>query len=445
MGLGLGHLIPYVAYGGFFVMCFVALFKEPLYGLYYVMPFLPYRTMRDHFNQLPLGDNVLTLLVLCTIAGALLRGKHLAKSPLYLTWLLFGLYLYLSLWLGTMLGNAPAPLWTSDVNFATWKDYMMLPLLLVAASLVVEDRKAIRMVVLITAASLLFIDRAALMDSLSRSWGHFDEDKRDGGPLGFAGANGLAAYLAQFAMFLWGFLQFVKRRTAKLLGYGVVALTLLATMYAFSRAAYISVIVCALVLGVLKARKLLVVLAVFLVTWQAVVPTAVTERVKMTSNANGQLEASAQGRVGLWEEAEQDFVSSPLFGAGYATYQMRGHYDGLHDTHNWYVKVIVETGLIGLAFGLGLICQMFSLSWRLFRKSVDPLYQGLGLGLLLAVLASAILNCFGDRWTYVEINGLVWVLVGAAARAVALQETETAEVPARLPAATAMTSHLAYR
>ncbi len=444
MGLHLAHYIPFIAYLGFYVMCVVALFKEPLYGLYYVIPFLPYRTMRDHFTEYPLGDNLLSLLIVCIIVGALLKGKHLAKSKIYLTWLLFALYLYLSLWLGMMLGYGPAPLWTSDVNFVTWKDYMMLPLLLVAAGLVVEDRKAIRTVILLSAFALVFIDRASLMDSLSRSWGHFDEDKRDGGPLGFAGSNGLAAYLAQSALFFWGLLQFVKRWKVKLVGYSIIAVSLLATMYAFSRAAYIAVIAGAFVLGVLKARKLLVVLAVFLVTWQAVVPRAVTERVHMTSDANGQLEASAQGRVGLWEEAEQQFLSSPIVGEGYATYQLRPHFGNLRDTHNWYVKVIVETGLIGLFFALRLIAQVMALGWRLFRQGVDPLFQGLGLGLLLMMLASAITNFFGDRWTFIEINGILWVMVGAAARALALGEAQAPEIATSEPATTVAPRYLAY-
>ncbi len=444
MGLHIGHYIPYVAYAGFFVMCLVSLFSRPLYGLYYLLPFLPYRTMRDHFTDLPLGDNVMTFLILCIILGAVFQGKHLARSKLYVSWLLFGIYLYISLWLGMMLGNAPAPLWTSDINFVTWKDYMMLPLLLVAGGLVVEDRKSIRTVVLISAVSLLFIDRASLMDSLSRSWGHFDEDKRDGGPLGWAGANGLAAYLAQSAMFFWGFLEFVKRKKPRLLFYALVALTLLATMYAFSRAAYIAVLVGVLVLGVVKDRKLLVILGLFLVTWQALVPTAVTERVHMTTDSNGQLEASAQGRVGLWEEAEHDFVSSPLFGVGYATFQLRPHFGDLRDTHNWYVKVLVETGIIGFSFALALIWQVLSLGWRLFRRSGDPLFRGLGLGLLLMMLSSAISNLFGDRWTYIEINGILWILVGAGARAYELGAIEQPEVTEVEPDLSAVPPYLAY-
>ena len=58
-----------------------------------------------------------------------------------------------------------------------------------------------------------------------------------------------------------------------------------------------------------------------------------------------------------------------------------------------------------------------------------PLYQGLGLGLLLATCACIVANCFGDRWTYLEITGLLWVLVGTAIRATQLAEAESPTAP----------------
>ena len=87
MGLGLVHHIPLVAYLGFWVMILVSLGGRPLLGLYYMMPFLPYRTMRDHFLDYPLGNNVMTILVIAVIVGALIQGKHLPKSKLYMVWL----------------------------------------------------------------------------------------------------------------------------------------------------------------------------------------------------------------------------------------------------------------------------------------------------------------------------------------------------------------------
>jgi len=434
LGTGIGHFIPLIAYLGFWVMILVSLGGRPLLGLYYMIPFLPYRTMRDHFLDYPLGSNVLTILVFAVIIGALIQGKHLPKSRLYLVWLVMAVYLYLSLWIGTALGHAPAPLWLNDVNFVTWKDYVLIPLVFVAAGLVVEDRKAIRTVVLITAISLVFIDRSCLLESMSRTWSSFDEDKRGGGPLAY-GSNQTAAFLAQFAMFFWGFTQFVKRKKMKLFGYVLVATTIFATMYTFSRGAYLAILFTVLVLGLLKDRKLLLVLTVFLLTWQTVVPTAVRERVTMTENSNGQLEASAQERVDLWSNAWNSIQRSPIVGNGFATFQLGEHVDNLKDTHNWYVKVMVETGIIGLSMALFLLQQMLALSYRLFRRATDPLYQGLGLGLLLAVCSCMVANLFGDRWTYLEITALLWVLVAAAARASNLIESDlTPELATDTPA-----------
>jgi hypothetical protein len=444
LGTGIGHYIPLVAYLGFCIMPFVSLGGRPLLGFYYMIPFLPYRTMRDHFLDYPLGANVLTILVIAVIVGALIHGKHLPKSKLYLIWAAIAGYLYISMWIGTVLGNAPAPLWLSDVNFVIWKDYMVIPLVFAAAGLVIEDRKAVRMVVILTAFTLLFIDKSCLYESMTRTWTNFDENKRGGGPLGY-GSNQTAAFLAQFAMFFWGFGQFLKRMKLKLISYGIVALTILACMYTFSRGAYLALVFSVFVLGLLKDRKLLLILGVFLVTWQTIVPTPVRERVNMTKDSNGQLEASAQERVDLWTQAQQSIISNPIFGTGFATFQYGQHVGDLKDTHNWYVKILVETGIIGFIMYFILLQQLLAMSYRLFKRATDPLYRGLGLGLFVATCSSLAANCFGDRWTYIEITALLWVLAAAAVRATQFTNSESIAEPTEVVSARPMNPYMAYR
>jgi putative inorganic carbon (HCO3(-)) transporter len=326
-----------------------------------------------------------------------------------------------------MLGNAPAPFFINDANFAAWKDYMLIPLVFMAAGLALETRKDIRTLIIVVAATLLVIDRSSLMNSLSHDVSHFDESKRDGGPLAYAGSNGLAAFLAQFSMFFWGFAQFMKKGRYRIFCYILVGITVFATMYTFSRASYITLVAATTLLGILRNRKLIPVIIVFLFTWQVVVPKAVTERVTMTQNSNGKLEDSAQERIDLWENAKSSFFHSPIIGTGYATFMYSEHVGNLKDTHNWYVKVLVETGIVGFIIACFLIANMLSLTWGLFRNGHDSLYRGLGLGLFLAVVSNLIVTFFGDRWTYIEINGLLWVLMGAATRAYYLaQEPEGA-------------------
>ncbi len=429
MGTGLGTFIPLVAYVGFWVMCLVALSGRPVLGLYYILPFLPYRSMRDRLADYPLGTNLLTLLVIAVIAGALLKRKRLPRSAIYVTWLLFALYLYVSMWIGVAISDAPAPVWLSAVNFVTWKDYMLLPLLLVAAGLSLEDRQQIRKVILVSAFSLLLVDKSALAESLSHSWVDFDESKRTAGPLVF-GSNQLAAFLAQFAAFFLGLTTLLPRARLKLLGYGLVLFTAVTTLYTFSRGAYLALLVSVAVLAVLKNRKLILALGVFLLLWQSVVPTAVQQRVTMTKSEDGHLEASAEERVDLWKQSEDMFLSSPLFGRGFATFQFGEHTANLKDTHNWYVKVLVETGILGGIFAVVLIGQMLRSGFRLFRRATDPMYQGLGLGFLLATVSCMVANFFGDRWTYVEINGILWVLQAAVLRASTLSEVPEVQAQA---------------
>jgi len=196
---------------------------------------------------------------------------------------------------------------------------------------------------------------------------------------------------------------------------------------------------------VMKDRKLLLLVGVFLFTWQIVLPTAVRERITMTESSNGQLEASAEERVKLWEDAKTAIASDPIFGIGYATYQMTAHVDGLRDTHNWYVKVMVETGIIGMIIVVVLLQQMFSLSYRLFKTAQDPLYRGLGLGLFLACCSCVVANCFGDRWTYLEITGPLWVLVGVATRALQLTVEEPVTESSVVDSAVAINPYMVYR
>jgi putative inorganic carbon (hco3(-)) transporter len=199
-----------------------------------------------------------------------------------------------------------------------------------------------------------------------------------------------------------------------------------------------------LVLGLIKDRKLLIVLGLFLFTWQTVVPTPVRERVNMTESANGQLEASAQERVSLWENAEEQIIHSPIWGNGFATFQYGQHVDNLKDTHNWYVKILVETGIIGLIIVIFLLQQFLAVSYGLFKRATDPLYRGLGLGLFLAMCSCLVANCFGDRWTYLEITSLLWVLGGAAIRAMQLIEEGPTAEHAEIVSADAINPYLAY-
>ena len=124
---------------------------------------------------------------------------------------------------------------------------------------------------------------------------------------------------------------------------------------------------------------------------------------------------------------------------------MTSHVDNLRDTHNWYVKVMVETGIVGLMIVLLMFQQMLALSYRLFKRAEDPLFRGLGLGLFLAICSCIVTNFFGDRWTYLEITGPLWVLIGTAICATHMPEDKPGDEPAPDDSMAAVNPYLAYR
>jgi O-antigen ligase len=102
------------------------------------------------------------------------------------------------------------------------------------------------------------------------------------------------------------------------------------------------------------------------------------------------------------------------------------------DTHNYFVKVLVETGVVGMCLFLWLLFRMLGDSYQLLRHARDPFFASLGLGAIGWVMCSIVANSFGDRWTFLQVNGYMWVIIGMVCHAQELERS--AEVPVEKPA-----------
>ena len=202
-------------------------------------------------------------------------------------------------------------------------------------------------------------------------------------------------------------------------------------MYSLSRGGYIALLAGCFFLGLAKQRKLLILLIVFLFVWTAIVPTAVTERVSMTNQGDGELDHSSETRLTLWQDAIEVFDANVITGTGFATYAFMHRVGNYEDTHNLFLKVLVETGILGLILFLWLIARTFRTGSRLFRNAKDPFFSALGLGLAGWVVTAFVANCFGDRWMFLQVCGYLWVLAGLVARALEIEsQASAAGIPA---------------
>ena len=366
----------------------------------------------------PLGQSVVDISILGIILGLARRRQAIfPKNPWSLVLCVYGLFTYVSLCAGSSYVGSPLPFSPADPRFLDWKDYMTMPLILFLVTAAVRSKGQIRFLLALMCLSVLMMDRSNYGTVAGRDFSRFSNDLRDEGSMGYAGANGLAAFQAQFAVFLLALAAFEKKRLVWLGLLALAAFTGICLMLALSRGGYLALAAGFLFLAAVKQRKLLVFLLIFCLVGVPLLPNAVRTRVLMTYDENGgELDHSSETRVSLWEDAMQAFEANPLFGTGFDTFAYGEHLNSYKDTHNFFVKVLSETGLVGIAIFLWFLWKTYSTGYRLARKAQDPFLASLGLGLACWVVCAAVANFFGDRWHFLQVNGYMWVIAGLVAR-----------------------------
>lgn len=439
MHFGLEPLVPMALYVGAAVAFLLSLFWRPQVGLYFLIPLLPLQTIRYRIMDFPLGNKLIDILLLGVILGAAFRGRfRVGKMPMIKLVLLFGVFCYVQLWRGAFYLDSALPLSTSDPRFSNWKNYMVLFVLFAAAASVIKDVKQMKIVVVLICLSVFAVDKGFYGGVSGRDLSHFSYEVRDGGPLGYAGVNGAASFEAELMLFLLGLNAFQKRKSLKWATWVLVLFSGYCLLFSYSREAYAGILVGLLFLGLLKQRWILAGLVVFFLSWQSFVPVSVQERVLMTYDQNQQqLDESAQDRVVLWDDAMDLFQQNPLFGGGFDTYEWQHRVSKYKDTHNYFLKVLVETGIAGLLLFLWILAKATRSGLNLYRDAQDPFLKSLGLGFSLLMTCVFVVNFFGDRWQYVEVTGFLWVLLACVVRAQMIvqqsQEQPAQVVPASQP------------
>ncbi len=418
MHLGLEPYVAMVLYLSAIVAFGLSVFWKPQTGLYYLIPLLPLQTVRDRLIDLPLGNKLVDIILLGVVLGAMAKGGFkFVQTPLNRLLLAYGVFCYIQLWRGSFFLNSALPLDIGDPRFSDWKNYMVLFILFAIVASTIKDVKQIKIVVLLMCVAVFLVDKGFYGNMSGRDLSHFSYEVRDGGPLGYAGVNGVATFEAELMLFVMGLAAYLKK-SWKLAAWGLLVFSGYCLLFSFSREAYAGILVGAFLLGLMKQRWLLLALLVFLMSWQSLVPTSVQERVLMTYDTNEQaLDTSAQDRVTIWNDAMNLFQQNPAVGIGFDTYKYLHRVTIYTDTHNYFLKVMVETGVVGLLFFLWLLMKMSWMGFRLFRTAEDPFLKSLGLAFCVVMACVFVVNFFGDRWLYLSVNGYLWVMMACVVRA----------------------------
>ncbi|MDD3115637.1 MAG: O-antigen ligase family protein [Anaerovibrio sp.] len=229
--------------------------------------------------------------------------------------------------------------------------------------------------------------------------------------------NILAAYLdAVICVLLGFFVRLEERRVRLALGAAMLAcLVCLAMTYA--RGAFLTVVLILGGYGVLKDKRILLMLLVVIGGILFLDPVLL-ERMKTAFSV---MDTSSEMRIAMWESTLQMIMDHPLLGIGwgaywmvyplYDTYIVDGSVTLVH-AHNIYLNYWAETGLIG---GTAFFIYFFrSMGTALFNQRVLPnrFLEGLLLGLGLALLSVALNGMTDDVLFNMPSSMLLWMMCG---------------------------------
>ncbi len=292
----------------------------------------------------------------------------------------------------------------------------------------VRDRRGILAVIVATLLPLAYMFRVFYAQFSSvYSWHYSDDMRFVSGTFMRLGSNELAAFYAAYT-FLVILLALYVRQLRYRIPLGVLALlNLYSLMYSQSRGAWLAFLA-ALFVVLYKTGKFRVLLLAAVLSLSAplvlgLFPVSVQERFQSIFAEEDERDDSARSRFIIWENAMEQYRSSPLLGVGYRVFNSLNEFKG-KDTHNYYLKLLVEQGPVGLLLFVVILWRSYKSANQLWQRATEPVFKALGLGMVAAVVVMVVANMFGDRFSHYPLVTYFWVYLALVLRALAILDRE---------------------
>jgi len=391
----------------------------PLLALLFLIPL-----QNIYIGKIPklgYGVNALNMLLVLSFLYSLIISRGRLTSPISI---FVGLMIiqYTIQLINASLHPAENSNITSDLSL--FKD-VMFPYMLYFVAL--RSCQSINQIKYYMAATILPLPYMFRVFYTNLSWMGFskysDKLRLNNGTFMELGSNEIAAFYASYMFIVFALASSSKKRWLKWGLYIIGGMNVYCVIFSFSRGAYLSALGGLVVyLIAAKKKKLLAVAACVLLvtTWIGVpmVPPAVIDRLSSIGTPYEELDESAKSRVVLWEYSYKCFTEHPVLGIGFHKFALMNPLK--KDTHNYYVKMLVEGGLLGLGIFLVFLGACFYCSLRGRNIATSPFISTISSGLLACVVAIVIGNFFGDRFSHYPLISYFYcylAFIGAALRA----------------------------
>lgn len=197
-------------------------------------------------------------------------------------------------------------------------------------------------------------------------------------------------------------------------------------IYTQSRSSYAAAIPAMLVFVWLARRRSWMILALLLfgLSLPVIAPEPARERVRYTFSQGRQrtdvvkiwgikLDTSTSARLISWREASRNWGNHPILGFGVTGYRF---------VDAQYVRVVTETGLVGLCLFLFLAFTIYKQTYGVFKASLPPLEKGLTMGFLAGFVGLLFHALGANTFIIVRIMEPFWFMTAMVVMIPALEE-----------------------
>jgi O-antigen ligase len=194
----------------------------------------------------------------------------------------------------------------------------------------------------------------------------------------------------------------------------------------YTRSAWIAVVAGLLVVGILQSKRLVALMWVGLIAVVLIAPSTAARFQDLGENTrpSGQPANSLIWRFEYWTAALQQ-ADNPVTGIGLGGVSVSTQ--EAKEPHNDFVRVFVETGLVGLAAYLWFCAAMVGLARQNVSAARTGLARGLGVGVAGAVTAFIVLSVVSNVLTQLVV---LWYVAALATCAWAAGRLEAEPAPA---------------
>ena len=255
-----------------------------------------------------------------------------------------------------------------------------------------------------TFASNSFVDKEMFEDITTRVSGTFDNP------------NVMGEYLLLVIPLALTYFFNCKGWLKKLIAFGIVGVMGICLALTYSRGCYLGLVACIGVFLLLINLRFILLCLAGVVALPFVLPQSIMNRLTSIGNTN---DSSTSYRISIWKGALdmiKDYWYRPIgqgtvaFNSIYPLYSYSGV--GAEHTHNLFLQLIIETGIVGIITFVGVIFKFYQYLCNGVTKCVEKTLSIKMIAFISGMTGFLIQSMFDNTWYNNRIILIFWIFIG---------------------------------